>query len=326
MPDYYHPIIFKNLSINGNIFAAPMAGITNLPTRILFQEFGADLTFTEMISANGIVYNDKKTLQLLKNEENDNAAVQIFGYDPIILKDAFQFIEENTSYKILNLNLGCPVKKILKSKSGGYLLQNPELIQKIISTITLNIKLPFTIKIRSGFDSNNINFLRIGKIAEEYNVRLIILHPRTVKQLYNGLSNWDHIKQLKKNLTIPVIGNGDITTPELALKMIKETECDGIMIGRGAIGNPWLFKMSKKFLQGNYSNYNISTEERINIMLKHLTLSIKFFGEEKGIKSFRTQMLHYLKNFPNSAKLRKDIQTLIKFNDIILVLKKYNLK
>ncbi len=323
---FHHPIYLNKIKIKGNIFAAPLAGITNLPTRLIFSEFGADLTFTEMVSANGIVYEDRKTIDLLIDKKESNSVVQIFGSEPYILADAVKYIEENTDYKIINLNMGCPVKKILKSENGGFLLRDEKKIKKIFKTIKKSTSLEITIKIRAGWDNNSINFLRVAKIAKNYDIKMIILHPRTVKQMFTGSSNWKYIKELKKKFPdLIVIGNGDIKIPEDAKSMIKNTNCDGIMIARASIGFPWIFSQIKEYFETGSYAHKISTGERMTTMLKHLKLSIDYFGERKGIKEFRIQLLHYTKNFRYSSKIRSQLQSLEKFEDIINILKKYNL-
>ena len=322
---FYKSLNLDNIKLKGNIFSAPLAGITNLPTRIIFSKFGADVLFTEMVSANGIVYNDKKTINLLKDEEHLKSIVQIFGSDPDILADAVKFINDNTDYEIINLNMGCPVKKVLKSGSGGALLKNEKLIEKIFNKITKASVKQITIKIRSGWDKNSINFIKISEIAEYYGIKLVILHPRTVKQMFTGFADWSHIKELKKNSNLLIVGNGDIDSPEKAKEMFEQTNCDGIMIARASIGFPWIFSMVKDFLLNNSYVKDISTQERVNVMLEHLRLSIKYFGETKGIKEFRIQLLHYIKNFKYSSKIRGQLQTLETYDSIISVLKKYNL-
>lgn len=310
------PIQYKKFKIKGNILAAPLAGYSNYPTRLIFQEQGADLTMTEMVSADGIVYRDTKTLSLLFTEKREKSkAVQIFGSDKIILKEAIEFIRDNTDYQIVNLNLGCPVKKVLKAKRGGYLLKEEEKLTRIFKTVGLIKGVVITIKIRSGWDLNNINFKSIGLRAQENNIQMVILHPRTVVQGFQGKANWDDVKELKKSLSIPVIGNGDITTPEEAKERMVQSGADGIMLGRGTIGNPWIFGQIKSYLR--FQKYRtIEPEEKIRGMLEHLKRMIGFLGEYKGIINFRKQMFHYIKNFKGSAQLRKKLQNSIIYEDI----------
>ncbi len=318
------PIKYKNLSIKGNIFAAPLAGYSNFPSRIIFQEFGADLTFTEMVSARGIVHEDQKTIDLLyTNKKETSKAIQIFGDDKYIIKDAIDYIQDKTSYTIVNLNAGCPVKKILKSNKGGALLKDIKKLKEILAYLSKGIKIHFTLKIRSGWDNNNLNYLKVGKLAEDNNCKMIIFHPRTVKQAFSGKADWTLAYNLKNKLKIPVIGNGDIIAPEQALDRLKQGDISGIMIGRGSIGNPWIFRNIKKYIQHGECAIP-ELKEKIRIMMKHLEKMTDYFGERKGIISFRAQMLQYLKNFKNSAVIRKKIQNLETIKDIKKILSEIN--
>jgi len=317
------PIIYKDLKIGGNILAAPLAGYTNYPSRIIFQQYGADMTFTEMVSSRGIVYNDKKTLDLLYTDKKEvSKSIQLFGDDPKILKDAIEYVRDNTEFKIVNLNAGCPVKKILKSKSGGFLLKNLSQLKKILKEVG-NIKNIFlTIKIRSGWDKDSLNYLYVSKLVEDYNFKMIIFHPRTVRQLFKDFANWELVYDLKEKIELPVIGNGDILSPEDAFKKIRNL--DGIMIGRSMLGAPWIFRNIKEFFINN-KYPEVSVKEKINIMLKHLQGMIDFFGEQKGILLFRGYLFKYIKNFKNSKLLRQRLQTLSSFQDIKKVLNKFDL-
>ncbi len=321
----FKKIKYKGLKIKGNILAAPMAGYSNFPTRMVLQEFGADLTFTEMVSADGIVMGHKKTLELLHTSKKEvSKAVQIFGNDKYIIKDAVDYIHQKTAYKIVNLNAGCPVKKILKAKKGGALIRDIDKLKEILTFLSSKIKLSFTLKIRSGWDKDNINYSYIGKLAQDNNCKMIILHPRTVMQRFIGHADWDMIYDLAAQVKIPVIGNGDIRSPEDAYNRFKGGDIDGIMIGRGFFGNPWIFTNIKKYFKRR--KYPVpDIKERIKIMMHHLSMMTDFFGERKGIIIFRAQMFSYLKNFRYSAAVRKKLQdkeTLINIKDI---LSEYNL-
>ncbi|MDD5066213.1 MAG: tRNA dihydrouridine synthase DusB [bacterium] len=311
-----HSILHQDLKIRGNILAAPMAGYTNLPTRLLLQKYGADLTFTEMVSADGIVYRDEKTLKLLDTCPRETGkAVQIFGDQDGILKDAVEYIRDYTDFRIISINLGCPVKKILKSGKGGYLLKDENKLEKIFRCLGKIKGICLTIKIRSGWDKHHLNYQRVGCLAEENNVKLVVFHSRTVVQGFRDRADWDQIRELKQKLNIPVIGNGDITTPEEAVKRLEETGVDGIMIGRGFIGSPWIFDDIKEYVRTHsYKKHN--TEERIRAMLVHLKKMIDYMGEKKGIINFRKQMLHYVREFPHSAPLRKSLQGLEEYQNI----------
>jgi len=308
--------------VKGNIFAAPLAGYSNFPTRMLYQEHGADLTFTEMISARGIVHEDEKTLALLYTDKNEkNKAVQIFDDDKYILSEACEYIQTKTPYKIININAGCSVKKILRANKGGALLKDPRKLNDILHYISKNIRIHLTLKIRSGWDENDLNYRRIGKIASDNNCKMIIFHPRTVKQVFSGKANWDQVYDLKKKVPIPVIGNGDIFTVQEAYDRLKHP-VDGIMVGRGAIGNPWIFENIKKFIKGErYTEPD--PKEKIRGMFLHLQKMVQFFGERKGIIIFRCQMAQYIKSFKDSAGIRKKIQICDKFSEIEKILAEY---
>lgn len=309
-------ILYKDLKIKGNIFSAPLAGYSNYPTRMIYQKYGADLTFTEMVSVYGIVYQDNKTLDLMYTTEQETSkAVQIFGDDKILIKEAIDYIDENTPYNIVNLNAGCPMKKIIKAHKGGALIRDVDKLKGILEYLASRIKIPFTLKIRSGWDSSNINYQYIGKMAQENNCKLIILHPRTVKQVFTGRADWSRIYDLKEKLYIPVIGNGDIYTPEQAHYCLKEHSLDGIMIARGSFGHPWIFNQIKSYCKVHkYDDPNL--KQRLNIMLEHLQGMIDHFGEDKGVKIFRCQIMHYLKGFKNSAKIRQKLHIC---NDLVSI-------
>lgn len=234
-----------------------------------------------MISADGLVYKDKKTIKLLYTDNKEKSkAVQIFGDDKLILRDAIEYIKNTTNYKIINLNMGCPVKKILKAKKGGYLLKDLKKVEQIFRSINEINNIIFTIKIRSGWDKNSLNYKDITKLAENYNIKMIIFHPRTVIQAFKGIADWDLVKDLKSHTKIPIIGNGDICTPEQAKEKLNQSLADGIMIGRGFIGNPWIFKNISNYLL--HLSYKLpSNKERVKVMLRHLKLMIKYYNKEE---------------------------------------------
>jgi len=320
-----HAIKYKKMTIPGNIFAAPLAGYTNYPCRMIFQEYGADLTFTEMISARGIIHKHNKTLNMLYTDKNElSKAVQLFDDDKYILYDAIQYIQAKTPFKIVNFNAGCPVKKILKSDKGGVLLKDYKKLEDILIYLSKKVKIHLTIKIRSGWDKESLNYLKVGKLAQEMNCKMIIIHPRTVKQAFSGKADWSHVYKLKKKLKIPVIGNGDIYTPEDAVKRFQQGEIDGIMIARGSIGNPWIFKNIKDYIKsGKYKIPDI--RQRIRIMIKHLKKMIDLFEEEKGITTFRSHMFQYIKGIKNSTSIRRELQDKTSIKDIKAILASHNL-
>ncbi|MGB4660729.1 MAG: tRNA dihydrouridine synthase DusB, partial [Mobilitalea sp.] len=234
-----------NVNINGNLFLGPMAGVTDLPFRLLCKEKGADLVYTEMVSAKGVQYNNKNTESLIQiAEEERPAALQLFGSDPDILSESAKKLE-HYNFDILDINMGCPVPKVVNNGEGSALMKNPKLIGEIVRKVVLDYSKPVTIKIRKGFHEDNINAVEIAKIAEANGAAAVAVHARTREQYYSGKADWDVIQMVKKAVKIPVIGSGDVFTPEDAKRMLEQTECDAIMIARGARGNPWLFEQIK---------------------------------------------------------------------------------
>jgi tRNA-dihydrouridine synthase B len=305
-----HDIEYKGLKIKGNLFAAPLAGYTDFPTRLVLQENGEDLSFTEMVSADGLVHRDEKTLHLLDTDEREKAkAAQIFGNDPGILKEAVEYIRDRTDYRIVNINCGCPVKKILKSGKGGFLLREEALLHRILLRLRDISGIFITLKIRAGWDREHLNYLKVGHWAEENNISLIIFHPRTVLEGFKGRADWDLIGDLKKKIGLPVIGNGDIRTAREALERLEHYGTDGLMIGRAFLGNPWIFREIKRTADGEKSR-EPDERTRIASMLHHLKMMTGHFGEKKGVITFRKQMLHYIRDFEKSARLRSHLQTL----------------
>ncbi len=312
-----------NVLIKNNLIFAPLAGVTDSPARIIARRFGAGMVFSEMISSEGLIRHHKKTKTLLYFiPEEQPIAIQIFGSNPEHMADAAQIVCAEKA-DILDLNFGCPVKKVIKAQSGSYLLQFPLRIAKIISSVKRKINIPLTIKIRSGWDKNHINAVEIAKIAQEEGVDAIIIHPRTREQMFTGKSDWEIIKQIKNSVKIPVIGNGDITAPEDAKRMFDETGCDAVMIGRGALGNPWIFKASEHFLQTGELLPPPDTHEKIKVALQHLKYEVQYKGEKKGIRESYKVLFWYLKGLPAVHLVRQEIIKQNKFQDIKNILEQY---
>lgn len=296
-----------NVTINGNVALGPMAGVTDLPFRMLCKEQGADLIYTEMVSAKGIYYNNKNTEVLLEVAEQERpVALQLFGADPYIMSEMAKKIEHR-NFDILDINMGCPVPKVVNNQEGSALMKNPKLVEQIVLAITKSIKKPVTVKIRKGFEKEEKNAPEIAKAAEAGGASAVAVHGRTREQYYSGDADWEIIRQVKEAVKIPVIGNGDIFTPQDAERMLKETGCDGIMLARGVRGNPWLFAQVKAYLKDGTILEKPALEEVIATIIRHGEMQVAFKGEYLGIREMRKHVAWYTNGYPNSAKLRSRV-------------------
>ena len=299
-----------NLTLKNNVFLAPMAGITNLPFRSLVREFGCALAFTEMISANGLVRKTVKSFRYLATSPQDKPlGVQIFGSDPAVLSGAAQIVTDHGA-DLLDINMGCPVRKVVKAGAGAALMKDPGKVRLILQAIRKATSLPMTVKIRSGWHHSEMKALDIARIAEDCGVNAVILHPRSADQGFSGTADWSIIESLKKELRIPVIGSGDIRSPEDALMMITTTGCDGIMVGRGALGNPWIFKDIISHLEEQKSSSLPLPGEREMVMTYHMDIEIDYIGEMPGVKNFRKHLLWYTKGMRGGNLFRKMVGSL----------------
>lgn len=296
-----------NIEIAGNIALGPMAGVTDLPFRTLCKEMGCGLMYTEMVSAKAILYNNKNTDELLKVDESERPiAVQLFGSDADIMSEMAARIEDGP-YDFIDINMGCPVPKIVGNGEGSALMKNPELAGKIVNAMVKKCKKPITVKIRKGFDDENINAPEFAKLLEANGASMIAVHGRTREQYYTGHADWDIIRQVKEAVGIPIIGNGDITTPEEAKRMLDETGCDGIMIGRAARGNPWIFKAVSHYLETGELTGAPSLAEVKAMMLRHAKMLTEYKGDFIGIREMRKHIAWYISGYPHSAAIRNQV-------------------
>jgi len=294
------------LELKNRVILAPMAGITDLPYRLLMKQFGAGLVFSEMVSAKGLTYAGKRTSELLQSRPEERPlGIQLFGSEPETLATAARLAEPYGD--LLDINMGCPVNKVVKDGSGSALMKSPAIIARMIASVRATTDLPLTVKIRSGWDHHSRNFLEVGRIAENEGADAITLHPRPRSQGFGGEAAWEEIGELKKVLSIPVIGSGDIFTPGDADRMIKQTGCDAVMIGRGGYGNPWLVRDSIAHIAGTEPPAPPDPDERLEVARRHHDLHIEIYGEKKALLEMRKHLCWYARGLPGAAAFRAAI-------------------
>ena len=303
---YIKPIKIGNVEISNNIFLAPMAGVTDMPFRRLCKEFGAGMIYTEMASSKAVHYGSEKTKGIYEVFEDERPiGIQIFGSDPDVMAETASELSEYAD--IIDINMGCPANKIVKNGEGSALMKNLKLAEEIITKVVRASRVPVTVKMRKGWDDTHVNAVELAQIAESSGAKLITVHGRTREDMYSGEADLDIIKKVKDSVRIPVLGNGDITSGEKAKKMFEVTGCDGIMIGRGAQGNPWIFKSILEYLEKGIVLPEPDINDKINMALKHLKLSKEYKGEYVAVREMRKHIAWYTKNMPNSSEFRKDI-------------------
>lgn len=309
-----------NVTLKNNLILAPMAGVTDLPFRLLCKEQGAGLLCMEMISAKAIYFRNKNTESLLAIDDREPpVSLQLFGSDPDIISEMAKRIEERP-FSILDINMGCPVPKVAGNGEGSALMKNPKLVEEIVTKTVKAIQKPVTIKIRKGFDAAHVNAVEIARIAEGSGAAAVAVHGRTREQYYHGKADWDIIRQVKEAVRIPVIGNGDVDSPEAAERMMRETGCDGIMIGRGAQGNPWIFHQILHWMETGEKEERPSLLEVKEMILRHARLQVECKGTYTGIREMRKHVAWYTTGYPNSSKLRakvNEVESLEQLEDLI---------
>lgn len=305
-----------NVTLENNVILAPMAGVTDLPFRLLCKEQGAGLLCMEMVSAKAVHYNNKNTEALMEiHPDEQPVSLQLFGSEPAIMAETAARIEERP-FAILDVNMGCPVPKVVNNHEGSALMKDPRLVGEIVAALVKAVKKPVTVKIRKGFDDEHVNAVEIAKIIEESGASAIAVHGRTREQYYSGKADWDIIRKVKEAVKIPVIGNGDVTDAVSAKKMMDETGCDGIMLGRASRGNPWIFKEITQYLDTGILPERPSMEEVRNTILRHAALQLEFKGEYTGIREMRKHVAWYTAGYPHSAKLRRMVNEMETFAEL----------
>ncbi len=305
-----------DVTLDNNVILAPMAGVTDLPFRLLCREMGAGMVCMEMVSAKAIYYNNKNTEELLAVHPKEcPASLQLFGSDPEIVAEMAARIEERP-FSVLDFNMGCPVPKVVNNGEGSALMKNPKLVEKLLTALVKAVKKPVTVKFRKGFDDNCVNAVEIARIAEGCGVAAVAVHGRTRAQYYSGRADWEIIRQVKEAVKIPVIGNGDVDSPRAAKAMLESTGCDGIMIGRAAQGNPWIFRETVRFLEDGSLLSRPDKEEKKEMVLRHADLQREVKGEYTAVREMRKHLAWYTSGMPHSARFRGMINSIETFAEL----------
>lgn len=315
-----------DLQLENNIIVGPMAGISNLGFRTMIKSFGPGLIYSEMISDKAITYKNKKTLLMTEvSKEESPLALQLFGHDVDSMVEAAKYLDEKTNCDIIDINMGCPVPKVVNNHSGNALMKEPEYASEMVGEIVKNVKKPVTVKMRSGWDQNSINCVELAQLLEKVNVAAVCIHPRTKTEFYSGHSNWDLIRQVKQAVDIPVIGNGDIKSIEDLIAMKQQTNCDGFMIARGCLGNPWLIQQLVHYQKTGERLSNPSVEERLNQCLSHGEKLIQLKGERIAMKEMRGHACWYINGLPSNNKVKAKLNDMTTYAQLEEIFENYKI-
>ena len=302
------------------VVLAPMAGVSDRPSRLIARKYGCGLVYTEMISAKALTYRNPKTFALMNMEDElQPVNVQIFGSEPAVMAEGAAIMVEHGA-QMIDINMGCPVPKVVNNQEGSALMKNPQLAAEIVQTMTKAVQVPITVKIRKGWDEQQVNAVEFAKILEQSGAAAVAVHGRTRSQYYSGTADWGIIAQVKAAVSIPVIGNGDIFEPEDAKRMLDETGCDGVMIGRGALGRPWLYRQTLDYLQKGSYEQAPSHEEWMQVILEHARLACQEKGEYIAMQEMRKQVAWYCKGMPHAARMREQTNHLSTLDDLEVLL------
>lgn len=312
-----------NVTLQNQVILAPMAGVTDLPFRLLCKEQGAGLLCMEMVSAKAIYYNNRNTDTLMEIDDRERpVSLQLFGSDPYIMSEMAKRIEERP-FDILDVNMGCPVPKVVNNGEGSALMKDPALVRKIVTAMARAVKKPLTVKIRKGFDEDHVNAVEIARIIEDSGAAAIAVHGRTRQQYYSGKADWEIIRKVKEAVSIPVIGNGDVDSPRKAREMLEQTGCDGVMVGRAAQGNPWIFRQIVRYLDAGELLPGPTVRQVKDMMLRHARMQLQYKGEYTGMREMRKHVAWYTAGFPHSSRLRAALNEISSLEELEQLLEEW---